>query len=345
MSAKTIIFDIFYYSYSYVVAVYLTYKLAISATLIQEFPQEWFIQNISTLSLSLVILSILSSLTSVLFFRFQIPTLGIILFSKITTITSVFRSFWGLHLLATFLMSVMVSLIITQVSIYELTDPEGFNGAVRLFKGLLHANLTILPTAISGVVETIYMAFLSTISAAPFAFALSFACSKNLMKRPLAFTTYAFLRTILNVTRSIEPVIWALIFTVWVGIGPFAGMLALFIHSIASLTKQYSEIVEDITEGQLEGVRSTGANTFQTVWFAIVPQITLPYIAFTIYRWDINVRMATVIGLVGGGGIGNLFVRYQGQAMWPEVGCIIIVIATVVWLLDVGSAYLRDAIK
>ena len=74
-------------------------------------------------------------------------------------------------------------------------------------------------------------------------------------------------------------------------------------------------------------------------------QVTLQFIAYTIYRWDTNVRMATVIGLVGGGGIGTMLIKYQGQAMWPEVGCIIIVIAAVVWLMDTASAYIREALK
>jgi phosphonate transport system permease protein len=145
--------------------------------------------------------------------------------------------------------------------------------------------------------------------------------------------------------RSIEALVWAIIFSVWVGIGPFAGMLALMIHSIASLTKQYSEMVETVYEGPIEGVQSCGANKLQTIWFAIVPQVVLPYISFTVYRWDINVRMATIIGLVGGGGIGTMLIKYQGQAMWPEVGTIIVVIAAVVWLMDLASAYIREALK
>jgi phosphonate transport system permease protein len=130
-----------------------------------------------------------------------------------------------------------------------------------------------------------------------------------------------------------------------VGIGPFAGMLALMLHSVASLTKQYSEIVECIFEGPVEGIKATGAGKLQTIRYGVVPQIVLPYISFTIYRWDINVRMATIIGLVGGGGIGTMLIQYQGQALWREVGCIVVVIAVVVWLLDTGSAYIREAIK
>jgi phosphonate transport system permease protein len=153
------------------------------------------------------------------------------------------------------------------------------------------------------------------------------------------------LRTFLNIVRSVEPLIWAIIFSVWVGIGPFAGMLTLMLHSVASLTKQYSEIVECIFDGPVEGIKATGASRLQTIRFGVVPQIVLPYISFTIYRWDINVRMATIIGLVGGGGIGTMLIQYQGQALWREVGCIVVVIAVVVWLLDTGSAYIREAIK
>src|SRR5262249_51290967 len=153
------------------------------------------------------------------------------------------------------------------------------------------------------------------------------------------------LRTVLNVVRSVEPLIWAIVFSVWVGIGPFAGMLALMVSSIASLTKQYSEQIVSVEEGPIEGVQSTGAGSLQVVWFAIVPQIVLPFVGFTIYRWDINVRMVTIIGLVGGGGIGTMLIQYQGQAMWNEVGCLVLVIALVVWIMDTSSAYIREAIK
>src|SRR6185437_12535579 len=107
---------------------------------------------------------------------------------------------------------------------------------------------------------------------------------------------------------------------------------ALMIHSVASLAKQFSEIIEDVNDGPVEAIRSTGATPTQVVWFGIVPQTLMPFVSFVIYRWDTNVRMATVIGFVGGGGIGTLLIRYQGQAMWSEVGCIIIVIAAVVWM-------------
>lgn len=147
-----------------------------------------------------------------------------------------------------------------------------------------------------------------------------------------------------NFTRSVEPLIWAIIFSVWVGIGPFAGMLALMLHSVAALVKLYSEQIESINRGPLEAIQSTGANKVQVIWYAVVPQIILPYLSFTIYRWDINIRMATVIGLVGGGGVGTLLMQYQGLAKWNEVGTIVIVISIVVWLMDYLSAKIREAI-
>lgn len=290
---------------------------------------------------------LLSALLSYGLYLRQVPTLGDILFKTTSHVESSvwYKTFWGWQLALTLTTALIVSAIKVQFSFIELFDEHGFAGAVRLFRGLLHPNWDILPRAILNIIETVFMAFFATILAIPVAFVLSFFCAKNIMKGSFAYFVYLLLRTTLNIVRSVEALIWAIIFSVWVGIGPFAGMLALMIHSVASLTKQYSEMVESVDEGPLEAIESTGASRFQIIWYAIVPQVLLPYISFTVYRWDINVRMATIIGLVGGGGIGTMLVQYQGQAMWQEVGCIIAVIAVVVWALDQASAHIREAIK
>lgn len=256
-----------------------------------------------------------------------------------------FKSLAGWQLTVFLLVTFFIGAEVTQISFDELRDQDGFEGAVRLFQGLATPNWDLLPKAVLNIIETIFMAFMATALAIPFAFLLSFFAAKNMMRSPAAFFVYTLLRTLLNLSRSIEALIWAIIFSVWVGIGPFAGMLALMVHSVASLTKQYSEIVESVSDGPIEGILATGANKIQMVWFAVVPQIILPYISFTVYRWDINIRMATIIGFVGGGGIGTLLIQYQGQAMWHEVGTIVLVIAFVVWFMDTASAYLREALK
>lgn len=235
---------------------------------------------------------------------------------------------------------------VSQISVKEFFSESGLEGAQRIFKALFHPNWSIFEEGLFAAIETIYMAFIATAVAIPIAFILGFFAARNLMNtNSFAFICYNSLRAVLNISRSIEPLVWAIIFSVWVGIGPFSGMLALCIHSIASLTKQYSEQIESIDDGPIEAITATGAHPIQIVWFGVVPQIVLPYLSYTIYRWDINVRMATVIGLVGGGGIGNLLMQYQGQARWNEVGMLVILIAAIVWTMDWASSKLREALK
>ncbi len=155
---------------------------------------------------------------------------------------------------------------------------------------------------------------------------------------------YNVTRNILNALRSIEPLIMGLIFVIWVGIGPFAGVLALTLHSIASLGKLYSEQIETIDEGPIEALKSTGANHLQTIIYAVVPQVIPPYIAFTMYRWDINVRMSTIIGFVGGGGIGLLLNQQINLLRYRDAGVAVLAIAIVVSILDYASASIRERI-
>lgn len=304
--------------------------------------------DLSRVSLFVLGFFTLGSLLSFVLSALGVSTLGEVLFNSRPPRGEEkpgYMCFWWWQLCVVLLVAFAVALQKSDFSIVELLDEQGFAGALRLFRGLLDPNWDVLPLAVLNITETIFMAFLATILAIPVAFVLSLFCAKNIMKGTGAHLVYFALRTFLNVTRSIEALIWAIIFSVWVGIGPFAGMLALMIHSIASLAKQYSEMVESVEDGPIEAITSTGANKLQTIWYAIVPQVLLPYISFTVYRWDINVRMATIIGLVGGGGIGTMLVQYQGQAMWREVGCIIAVITVVVWALDIASTHIREALK
>ena len=230
-------------------------------------------------------------------------------------------------------------------SIVELFSADGIEGARRIFYSLFTPELGIFDDALFAIIETIYIALIATLVSIPPTLLLSFLTARNLMNdNKISFTIYYVLRIVLNFVRSIEPLIWAIIFSVWVGIGPFAGMIALLVHTIAANAKLYSEAIESIETGPVEAISATGANKIQIVWYAVVPQIMLPFLSFTIYRWDINVRMATIIGLVGGGGIGTMLMQYQGLAKWHEVGLIVLLIALVVWIMDYISAKIREAI-
>ncbi|MBI4042245.1 MAG: phosphonate ABC transporter, permease protein PhnE [Deltaproteobacteria bacterium] len=257
-----------------------------------------------------------------------------------------YRLLWIFFSLMIALLTLVQGWRATQVDVAALLNRDGFDGVLRIGSALLSPQLSIFDKAIRALIETIYIALMATLLAVPVAFVVGFFGSQNLMTvtRWGSFV-YSVVRFFLNLTRSIEPIIWAIIFSVWVGIGPFAGMLALALHSVASLGKLYSEQIESIDQGPLEAITATGAHSLQVVWYGVVPQVFLPFLSFTIYRWDINVRMATVIGLVGGGGIGTMLMQYQGLGRWNEVGTIIILIAIAVWAMDFASAKLRAAIS
>jgi phosphonate ABC transporter permease subunit PhnE len=153
---------------------------------------------------------------------------------------------------------------------------------------------------------------------------------------------YYVARTVFNTLRSIEALVLALVFVIWVGLGPFAGALALALHTIAANAKLYSEQVESINAGPIEAVRATGATRLQTVVYAVVPQIVPPYISFTMYRWDINVRMSTIIGFVGGGGIGFLLQQNIGLLDYRAAAAQMLAIAIVVATMDYLSSRLRE---
>jgi ABC-type phosphate/phosphonate transport system permease subunit len=159
---------------------------------------------------------------------------------------------------------------------------------------------------------------------------------------PIGITIYTLSRTVLNVLRAIEPLIMVIVAVVWVGIGPFAGVIALSIHTVASLAKLYSEQVESILPGPLEAISATGATRLQTIIYAVVPQVIPPYISFTMYRWDINVRFSTVIGFAGGGGIGFLLIQNINLLNYRAAAAQMLAIAIVVTLLDYASSYLRE---
>ncbi|MDD3050074.1 MAG: phosphonate ABC transporter, permease protein PhnE [Candidatus Cloacimonetes bacterium] len=229
------------------------------------------------------------------------------------------------------------------VEIQPIKFFTNFSKAGRIFSGIFNPNFKLLPDMLKALAESVFLALMATVFAIPFAFIFSFFAARNLMpKTLLGNAAYHFFRAISTIVRSIEAVVWAIIFSVWVGIGPFAGMLALMFHSVASLIKLYSEQIENIDQGQIEAIKSTGASTIQIWLYGVIPQILSPFLAFTIYRWDINVRMSTIVGFVGGGGIGLALQQQQMLLRWQNVGLIMWLIVAVVWIMDIFSAKVRE---
>jgi phosphonate transport system permease protein len=234
----------------------------------------------------------------------------------------------------------------------EVTVPLSARGLRQTVKAVLSwekggwkASETLLLT-FEKMVETVFLALMATTFGVLIAVPLSFLGARNLMTRNRMGTLiYYGVRTGLNILRSIEPLILAILFVVWVGIGPFAGVLALGLHSIASLGKLFSEQIESIDPGPVEAITAVGANPVQIVWFGVLPQVLLPFLALSFYRWDINVRMSTIIGFVGGGGIGFLLQQWINLLKYNEAGTALLAIAIVVITLDTLSAKIRARVE
>ncbi|MFW6136087.1 MAG: phosphonate ABC transporter, permease protein PhnE [Chloroflexota bacterium] len=197
--------------------------------------------------------------------------------------------------------------------------------------------------SVERMIETIFLGMMATFFGIIFAVPISFLAARNLMSGSwLSMAIYYLTRGVMNIVRSIEALIWVVIAVQWVGLGPFPGIIALTIHTTAALGKLYSEAIESIDPGPIEAVQATGATRLQTIMYAVIPQMIPPFVSFSIYRWDINVRMSTVVGLVGGGGIGFILIQYIRLLNFRAAGIAVWFIAITVAILDYVSAEIRE---
>ena len=197
-------------------------------------------------------------------------------------------------------------------------------------------------TAEGLMVITIFLGVIATAFAILVALPLSFLGARNIMTgNPVTAAIYVVVRFLFTIIRSIDVLIVVIITAILFGIGNAAGVIALAFHNVGVLGKLYSEAIEGIDAGPLEAITATGANRFQVIWTAVIPQIVNPYISFTIYRLDANVRLAPILGLVGGGGIGLLLFQSINLLHYGAAGLIIFMIVVTVAAMDFFSAQVR----
>ncbi|MBI1855062.1 MAG: phosphonate ABC transporter, permease protein PhnE, partial [Chloroflexi bacterium] len=195
------------------------------------------------------------------------------------------------------------------------------------------------------MIETIAMGLMATLFSTILAIPISFFAARNIMSRlPGGMTIYYAARGILNVVRAIDTIVWGLIVIVWVGLGTFAGVVALTIHSVAALGKLFSEEIEHIDPGPVEAVTASGANLAQTIRFAVIPQLVPSFLAYSLLRWDINMRSATVIGFVAGGGIGFFVIETVRMGGYQQYATALWAVAVVIMLVDYISEKWRESI-
>jgi phosphonate transport system permease protein len=188
------------------------------------------------------------------------------------------------------------------------------------------------------ILETVCMAFLGTLIATVASIPLGFMGAKNILTN---FLFHFSFRRIFDGIRGVDALIWALIFVNVVGLGPFAGIMAIAVSDIGTLSKLFAEAIENIDYKQVEGVHSSGAGRIQTIRFAIFPQIFPVIMSNALYYFESNIRSATILGVVGAGGIGLQLSDRIRVNNWDEAAFIIILILVTVGIIDTGSKEIR----
>jgi phosphonate transport system permease protein len=192
--------------------------------------------------------------------------------------------------------------------------------------------------SLAGMVVSVQVALLGTTLGMVLAFPLAFLASRNISPHPAS----SYLgKQVLNLIRTFPEIILAVFFVAAYGPGALAGMMAIGLHSTGSLGKLYAEVVETIDPGPLEALRAAGASRLKVFWFAVLPQVLPEFLALLLYRFEINARAATVLGLVGAGGIGTIMVQALQFRRWEVVGMALLVIIVAVTAIDTISAALR----
>jgi phosphonate transport system permease protein len=186
--------------------------------------------------------------------------------------------------------------------------------------------------------ETILISYVGTLFGAVLAFALNFLAAENTAP---ALWLRVIIKRLMEFCRTVPDIVFALIFVIAFGLGPMAGVLAITIHCVGALGKQYAEIVENIDMKPVEGVRSTGASWVSCMRFAVLPQVAAGFASYTLLRFEINVRGASVMGFVGAGGIGQELVVAIRKFYYSDVSAILLMIVLTVFVIDIGTGWIR----
>ena len=196
---------------------------------------------------------------------------------------------------------------------------------------------SVLPAALAGALKTVEIALLGTAVAAALALPLGFLSARNVAPAPL----FQPARVVLNFFRSIDTLVYALVFVAAVGLGPFPGVLAVIAYTTTSLAKLYSEAIEGIEPGPVDAVIATGATRLQVLRYGVLPQVLPLFLSYVLYRLETNIRAATVLGFVGAGGIGFYLQTYLRMIDYRAASTALLVTIAMVMIVDALSSHLR----
>jgi phosphonate transport system permease protein len=249
------------------------------------------------------------------------------------------------------LWAIAILLIIIYIWAFHGMQFEGLQGtaksvSVAILDGFLHPDWSFVyipegEDLLRGLLDTLVISILGTFVSAFVCLPFAFWASSNMTRlRPLSSSG----KFVLSVIRVFPEMIVAILFIKAVGPGSFAGVLALCIHSIGMLAKLFSETIESVDYGPQEALIACGANRLQVIFFAVLPQVIPQFLSYSLYRFEINIRSATTLGLVGAGGIGTPLLFALQMRNWNRVGVILLGIVVLIILTDLISGWLRKRI-
>lgn len=243
----------------------------------------------------------------------------------------------------------------TAADIGAVLGPEGLAQMAAYVRRLFPPDLSapLLREVATSAAETFAISFLGTLLSVLIALGLVFFASANLafagllfeMERPAIraarLLLYGAARGLLNLLRTIPEIVWAILFVFMVGLGPFSGVLALGVHTGGVLGKLFAEVLENVDPRPIEALQGTGARRLQVLAYGILPQALPHFLSYTLYRWEVNIRVAAIMGFVGAGGLGQRIHIAISLFLEHQLLTLILVIYLLVTAVDALSAFLR----
>ncbi len=246
----------------------------------------------------------------------------------------------------------------SEIHLGQLFSRDGAGQIYIYIKGLFPPDLSqkVLVDAAMGAMETFAISFVGILMSAVIALLLVFFASRNLVysgllyemegdgrwKRFARIVPYLCAKGVLNFLRTVPEMVWAMIFVFLVGLGPFPGVLALGVHTGGVLGKLFAEVLEDVDPQPIESLQSMGASRMQILIYGVLPQVVPQFISYTLYRWEVNIRVAAVLGLVGAGGLGQRIHIAISLFHTHHLLTLLIALYILVTAVDYLSAYLRQ---
>jgi len=215
---------------------------------------------------------------------------------------------------------------------------RGIPWIVDFLRRMMPPDLRVLPAVLKGALTTIEIALLGTTVAAALALPLGFLSARNVSAPSIFYPA----RAILNFFRSVDTLVYALVFVAAVGLGPFPGVLAVIAYTTTSLAKLYSEAIEGIERGPVDAITATGATRLQVLRFGVLPQVLPLFLSYVLYRLETNIRAATILGFVGAGGIGFYLQTYLRMIDYPAASTTLLATVVMVMIIDALSSRLRS---